>query len=1075
MAAKYEAQLAYSYRRETAVLATVDLTAQSAADSAVLAQVDAMLAAAASAYNERRYDDAVGSYLTARDLLWKQLYPLTTLDENRAWQTDLVRTLVSYSAEWLNVLPVEQATAGVRPRELTPVDAPVYGLLSAATNAKGTAAVADYELSQTLQIAGNAASAKFFADRAAQEAPDLIKQITAVNAPAAPPASSPASDPIHAVGPVLHEHAVTELPATNLLGAVGRVGTISAVRTGSIGAILAGSTPVVVPPQLTVDQRVYSVAINGAAQNVSWTAGQAPPIDSIIGAIYQSRINATELPDVLIKPVTAADVAIAIAHAWYYESALGLAECYHAMGAYSDAETWYLRAASYAYLNTAIEAPFVWTHLAQLYLDWGNSYFRDGDAQTAVGSYENVLKLDNSAPASQLYTVGGLQAPANDARTLIASIANPTAVDVNPAIATVILDVQAQLAKISGGLDFWGHWAQNVPIWTFDYLQSVAVNFCQLAIGAERDAMTFWEKADSGTLTRTQLAQNVGLSQAELGAANQQVTAAAAEASAYQDAQNVAQLRANDANANATEYTNQSAQWIIHSALQAQLGGGDDGDASQLNQLADQMMSGSYSLSGSRATLGAAESLTSARLQRDYEIDTMQRQAAELQASVTQAAAEVTAANARTAAARASAYAAALRVTQSQQLLAAFDNQRFTPDVWNVLGNTIEALSDRYLGWALEIAKRMQRAYNFENDVELQVIRPDYTSSEVHGLLASDALMADIQSFTYDLVTSVAPKPQPLKQTISLATRYPFLFETQLRATGTMDFQTDLDDFDSVYPGTYAGRVEHVEVAVDGIIPARGLSGALTNAGISHYRTPSTSGGTVKHRVQNRETQILSDFDVRVDALVDKADPRQLGIFEGAGLASTWTLALPPEVNELDFNSLLDVRLTFTYRARFDPELRSSVVTELAGRPSIDQRQRPFPLRWVFADAFFAFYANGVLDFALGTGDFAATETKPVLTDLSLVAATTPHAKAGGVVLTVTAPGAAPISVTTAADGTVPASALAGGVTGQSAIGRYRIELDAADNPGWVTGGALDLSAFDNIALVVGYSFTPRG
>ena len=45
-----------------------------------------------------------------------------------------------------------------------------------------------------------------------------------------------------------------------------------------------------------------------------------------------------------------------------------------------------------------------------------------------------------------------------------------------------------------------------------------------------------------------------------------------------------------------------------------------------------------------------------------------------------------------------------------------------------------------------------------------------------------------------------------LKQTISLAQRYPFLFETQLRPNGTIDFQTDLDDFDSVYPGTYAGR-----------------------------------------------------------------------------------------------------------------------------------------------------------------------------------------------------------------------------------------------------------------------------
>ena len=392
----------------------------------------------------------------------------------------------------------------------------------------------------------------------------------------------------------------------------------------------------------------------------------------------------------------------------------------------------------------------------------------------------------------------------------------------------------------------------------------------------------------------------------------------------------------------------------MHQALQTQLSGGEDGDGNQLNQLADQMMSGSYSLSGDRGTLAAAESLTAARLQNQYQIATMNRQANELSAAAAQAGAEVAAANARVTAAQASAHAAAVRVQASQQLVQAFDQQRFTPDVWNALGDRMNGLSQRYLMWALGIAKRMQSAYNFENDVAVQIIRPDYTSSEVHGLLAADALMADIQSFTYDLITSTAPKPQPLKQTISLSQRYPFQFETQLRRTGSMDFQTDLDDFDSVYPGTYAGRIEHVEVAVDGIIPARGISGSLTNAGISQYRTPSASGGTMKQRVQNRETQIVSDFDVRADALVDNPDRRQLGVFQGAGLASTWTLALPKDVNQqLDFNALVDVRLTFTYRARFDPDLRASVLAELAARPGIHARQRPFPLRWVFADAFF--------------------------------------------------------------------------------------------------------------------------
>jgi hypothetical protein len=489
------------------------------------------------------------------------------------------------------------------------------------------------------------------------------------------------------------------------------------------------------------------------------------------------------------------------------------------------------------------------------------------------------------------------------------------------------------------------------------------------------------------------------------------------------------------------------------------------------------MMQGGYSLSGDRGTLAAAESLTASRVQAGYEIATMNRQANELDAAATQAQQELAAAQARVAAAQAAANAAAVRTNSALQLVAAFDQQRFTPDVWNAMGEKMEQLSQRYLVMALDVAKRMQRAYNFENDLSRSIIRADYSTDAVHGMLAADALMADVQSFTYDQITSTAPKAQPVRQTISLATRYPFLFETQLRSSGRMQFQTDLDDFDSVYPGTYAGRIAHVEIAVDGVVPAQGVTGTLTNAGISHYRVPAAlvPAGAVKHRVQASETLVISDYDPRTDALMVDPDNRQRRIFEGAGLASTWTLELPKDVNTLDFAALTDIRLTFSYQARFDPDLKSGVLADLAGRPDAHSRQRPVPLRWLFPDAFFSFYSTGILAFSLGRSDFGATETEPRLASLSLVTVTTPAARAGGVVFTATAPGAAAVTVTTDADGTVPVASLAAACTGQSAIGDYRIELAAGANPGWLTNGALDLDAIDNIALVVGYSFTPRG
>lgn len=406
-----------------------------------------------------------------------------------------------------------------------------------------------------------------------------------------------------------------------------------------------------------------------------------------------------------------------------------------------------------------------------------------------------------------------------------------------------------------------------------------------------------------------------------------------------------------------------------------------------------------------------------------------------------------------------------------------FDAQRFTPDVWNRLGQRMSALSQRYLGMALDVAKRMQRAYNFEQDVSRLIIKSDYAGDAVSGFLAADSLMADIQGFAYDLVTSTAPKSQPIKQTISLAASYPFAFENALRTTGRMDFETRIEDFDVAYPGTFAGRIEHVEVAIDGIVPARGISGTLSCAGISHYRVPAAdwAAGTsgLKHRVQNAETAVLSDYDVRSDTLVTDTDTRQLRVFEGAGVASSWTLDLPPSINELNYGAITDVRLTFSYQARYDPDLKTKVLADLATRPALHQRSRAIPLLWLFPDAFFAFYRSGVLSFSLAQSFFPLTEQAPQLQGVSLLVVAAPAARQQGIRLNVTAPGKSAVAVTTQADGSVPSSDLTA-ADGGSALGDWTLELNAADNPSWVIGGALALDPIVNMSLLLSYEFTPR-
>jgi hypothetical protein len=389
----------------------------------------------------------------------------------------------------------------------------------------------------------------------------------------------------------------------------------------------------------------------------------------------------------------------------------------------------------------------------------------------------------------------------------------------------------------------------------------------------------------------------------------------------------------------------------------------------------------------------------------------------------------------------------------------------------------------RYLDMALKTALLMQQAYNFETDQALALIKPDYSTDAVNGLLAADSLLADIESFTYDLISSARGKPQPVKQTISLAERYPFAFESQLRSTGAMDFQTTLDDFDSIYPGAYAGRIVAVEVDVDGLVPPTGVSGSLTNAGISAYRLPYASWPdpatpAVKYRIQPQETLVISDYAARNDTLLIPPNSRQLRIFEGAGVASTWHLELPKAINDIDYGALLDVRLTFYYQARYDPSIAAAVSQDLAARPGFTSRQRAIPLRWIYPDAFFAFQGSGTLSFSLSAPDFRNNETQPQLTAVGVVIATDGSVSADGLNVGLATPAhAAPVTATLDGNGLAdsgtsgsPWAPLAVG----SALGQYSITLAAADNPSLAPGGTLDLTPIVNVALLMNYTFTPR-
>ena len=1034
-----------------------------APDTALLQQIQAALDAAAADFVARRYQDAIADYQQAATLIWSQLDPgikpwsglVAALPYNQA----VLGALLQTSLNWLGVMTVPAPLSPVSPPSPDPAIVPPasnrVGLTSPIVSSPASlAAAANARLAGIFGEQGSAVAHKEFVGIASRLDPTVANAVLSGG-----------------TGPIDGDAALGATLGSASAGD-GSALPISLTQTREVGVVAAGE----------VDSAEKDVLVLG------FEVGGVPNAANLEARLYQGRTSLAILPDILAQPLTSSDFVMSLPHTYFYVIPVGLGDCYTALGDWADAEASYLQAAAYQYLNATIEAPQLWAKLAEMYVLWGDSLYRGGDPQNALPVYEHVVTQGGAVPTSSLYTTPGLAPGAQIASSTIPQlpqlIASPSAVaaTLNPTIAAPIVEAYVKLGQISAGLDFYGHWAPVVPIWTFDYLQQVASQYCQLAVTTEQNVINYWDRADQAKLTRLQLAQHVTDSQAEVNNAALQLTAAQDEASAYAAGVDLANKRAADAAQNASDYQNLDSQAILYQAESSEVNGGDNGNPDYLNSLADQFTSG-QTISGDRGDIGAAVQLVSSRLTLQYEVASMQRTAGEMQAAAAQAQAELTAANARAAAASGQVAIAQLHATEAQAVLDAFDNVTFTAGVWKAMGDRMYSLYRRYLDMALRTAKLMQRAYNFENDASLNVIRSDYSSDEIRGLLAADMLMADVESFTDNLLGTRQTKIQPVTHTLSLATRHSYAFETQFRKTGHIEFDTTADDFDLAYPGTFGGRIRHVEVTLQGLTPATGISGTLTCGGISFYRLPTDSWSDqdpdhMRRRVQTAETLVLSDFSASADPAAASGDRRQAPIFAGAGVIGTWVLDVPPEVNDIDYNLITDALVTFTYDARYDPALAAAVKTELDTQPGAHTTQLGLPLRWLYPDTFFDLVNNHMATLTVLPSDLPLNQTATTITQLGLLVTVSGGHSPAALRIDLTAPGAAaPSAAVSDANGlstsTTPGSPLLAQL-GRPVVGDWQITATPADNPGWTTDGVLDLTPIANLTLLLEYSYTPR-
>jgi hypothetical protein len=184
------------------------------------------------------------------------------------------------------------------------------------------------------------------------------------------------------------------------------------------------------------------------------------------------------------------------------------------------------------------------------------------------------------------------------------------------------------------------------------------------------------------------------------------------------------------------------------------------------------------------------------------------------------------------------------------------------------------------------------------------------------------------------------------------------------------------------YPGSYLRKIKKVEVIVEGLLPPEGVYGTLRNSGISRDRKAT---GEEFFRVQPKETLFISLYNVRQDFGIFPPDNRVLGVFENCGVATSWAVELPPSSNDLNYETISDIKLVIYYTARHDRLLEEKIRSKL---PTSGQSSMAIPFRVLFPDEFFAFLDTGQLNFEIVPSDLPYNEKNHLVRGLAVKVST---------------------------------------------------------------------------------------
>jgi len=763
-----------------------------------------------------------------------------------------------------------------------------------------------------------------------------------------------------------------------------------------------------------------------------------------------------------------------IPYVYFFILPMSIGDCLASMGDPAGAETEYLAALSYRFINSGFEVTKVWTRLAETYLAEADSAYRAaGEDLSAIAAaaavYAKVVAADATVPAaSPLYAQPGFAAFTARVQAILAA-PDPLALTDNPQVIRLVVQARLRQQQIAAGLNFFGFPPDYVPPFSFTYLQNAARYFAQHAATLEQSFIQFKTQAENEDFRRQQLEQQVELTRASVQLEQRGVDEAMAGVAVAQAGVNYAGVQEHNAETSRDDFENTRWELLELSGLEAWANAAAQDQDDEVHQ----SISGYsyYNVSDKRRSLVVQDLETKRTLiAQQNESDRLAGEVAAAQAYQGVAAAQLDQAVVAVATAQQRVVVAQLQQRQAEDSLNFVDMKEFGARLWYELAKTMRGLYENYLDAAVQIAVLMERAYAAETGRDLRKIRFDYRNVSTSNLLGSDTLLRDIDYFTLDRITTTRSKKAPLKVTLSLADLYPTAFAS-LVSTGVASFGTTLEQFDRMYPGFYLHKVRNVELVLVGVSNGAGIHGTLRNIGVSSFRDAT---GAVRQLVYPADVLPLSDFDLRQDIVIFHPADDELRLFENNGLATMWRLDLPLGANEVDLSQLIDVQLVLSFDAFFDPALETSVRASL---PAGGTAAKATSLKVFAPDELFYLRQQGSGQIPLSAADFPRAQTAKARTS-STLRLTGPASLVGGLTVRLTPAGGTELVVTTAADGTVTGATAGdplGPLLGADPATAIAVEVRAADNAAKPAhGDVVDLTDLTDLQLLQEYTFTYR-